>query len=213
MKKLFVILGEASSGKDTILKEVVKGLYNTEIAVSFTTRPMRDGEVEGREYNFISTNEFNRLFDSGQIVESTSYDVANGENWLYGLTRAELEKSEYVAVITNPHGLNQLKKVYGEKVVSIYITANGKDRVIRYLNREHKVDNLKVAECCRRFLADEKDFKKLRTDYTVINDNNTKLEDAVSIVRSIISRCSANETLESMNEDFKRNPARFLKCN
>lgn len=213
MKKLFVILGEASSGKDTVLKEAVKTLYNTEIAVSFTTRPMREGEVEGREYNFISTTEFNELYNEGQIVESTNYDVANGDNWLYGLTRAELEKSEYVAVITNPHGLEQLKKVYGDKVVSIYITANGKDRVIRYLNRESNINDLKVAECCRRFLADEKDFKGLRADYMVVNDNGTKLKNTISLVRSIINRCCANETLESMNEDFKRNPARFLKCN
>lgn len=210
MKKLFVILGEASSGKDTILKEVVKSLHNTEIAVSFTTRPMRDGEVEGREYNFITTKDFRRLFDNGQIVESTSYNVASGEIWFYGLTRAELEKSEYVTVITNPHGLEQLKKVYGDKVVSIYITANGKDRVIRYLNREQRVDDLKVAECCRRFLADTKDFKGLVTDYKVINDNNTKLEDVVDRVKNIIRVVSGNATLEQCNEDFKKDPARFL---
>lgn len=211
MDKLFVILGKASSGKDTILKEVIKDLYKTDIAISFTTRPIRDGEVEGREYNFISTNEFNELFEAGQIAEHTSYNVVGGDIWLYGLTRAELEKNKFVAVITNPEGLEQLKKIYGDKVVSILIDANGKDRVFRYLNREENVSNLKVAECCRRFLADEKDFEGLEPNHLVIN--NGDINDAIKQVKSIMRITIGNITMEKTSKDFKSNPARFIGCN
>ena len=57
MRKIFAIMGKASTGKDTLTK-MLSEMLELPIALSFTTRPMRAGEKQGVEYNFISDSDF-----------------------------------------------------------------------------------------------------------------------------------------------------------
>ena len=138
---------------------------------------------QGVEYNFITEKDFWDLHGCDLLAEYTSYNVANGDIWYYGLTREELEKDEYVLVIVNPDGFNQIKEIYGDKVCSILIDAPADVRIKRYLDRD-KVTEVKVEECCRRFLADNKMFKNLVTDYTV--NNNCDLDISLEKLKKII---------------------------
>ena len=167
MKKIILIAGKACAGKDTLVKAIMKEM-NLPMALSFTTRPMRIGEKQGVEYDFIDEQAFRDLHRNDMLAEFTSYNVANGDTWYYGLTREELEKADYVLAIVNPEGARQIKEIYGCRAHVILITANDKERIYRYLERDRGNN---VAECCRRFLADEKDFVELEYDYLVENDN------------------------------------------
>ena len=178
---------------------------NLPMALSFTTRPMRTGETKGIEYDFIDDKSFWDLHGNDQLAEYTSYQVANGDTWYYGLTREELEKDDYVLAIVNPDGAEQIKRIYGDKVKVIYITADDKQRIIRYIERD-KSNN--VAECCRRYLADEKDFEGFEYDFKIEND---KVEDAYRHLRWCIGIIKGNDLLEDMRKDFARNPAKFLR--
>lgn len=206
MKKIFAIAGKACAGKDTLIKKLTKEL-DYKVALSFTTRPRRDGETQGVEYNFISDKDFWKLYYSKKLAEFTSYEVANGETWYYGLTKEELEKDEYVLVIVNPDGARQLRKIYGSKLEIIYITANNKERIKRYLDRDTS-DN--IAECYRRFLADEEDFEDFEYDYKV---DNTIFDEAYYNLITYIRIKSANEILKNVQEQFKKNPMKFLGGN
>lgn len=208
MRKIFAILGKASVGKDTLTSYLTE-ITSYPIALSFTTRPMRVNEEQGREYNFISKDKFEWLDDCGYLAEYTSYNVASGETWYYGLTKRELEKSEYVIVIVNPQGFKQLKNIYGDKVCSILIDADAKTRIIRYLDRDIS-DEIKVEECCRRFLADQEDFRDLKTDYIVFNET---IEQAVNDLTSIVKKVVSKDILDKVNEDFKNDPRRFINGN
>ncbi|HSQ89800.1 guanylate kinase [Romboutsia sp.] len=206
MKKIFVIMGKASSGKDTLVKMLSEQL-EIPMAVSFTTRPMRDGETQGVEYNFITQKEFKDQLESGEIVEHTSYNVASGETWYYGLTKSELEKADYVIAIVNPEGLRLLKYYYEDKVVPIFINSKPDVRIKRYLNRDI-MDEEKVAECCRRFLADKKDFERLIPNYEIFN--NDEIIDAYQTLEHIVRREKAKDILESAREGFLRDATRSL---
>ena len=184
MKKLFAIVGKASAGKDTLVQKLLKH-GDIQMALSFTTRPKRSNETQGVEYDFITSQEFCRHMATGEIIEYTSYNVANGETWYYGLTKQELEKNEYVAVIVNPEGVKQLIEYYGDKVVTILIDANPVDRIKRYLDRDNDKSELKVAECCRRFLADIEDFKEFNPKYTIQNDGHIK--DAIYSIEQVMN--------------------------
>lgn len=208
MRKIFTILGKASAGKDT-LTSYLSELTEYPIALSFTTRPMRINEEQGREYNFISKDKFEWLNDCGYLAEYTSYDTTGGETWYYGSTRKELEKAEYVIVIVNPYGLQQLKKIYGDRVCSILIDSDAKTRIIRYLDRDNS-DEQKVEECCRRFLADQDDFRNLKTDYIVKNDN---LKKAIKELTTIVKNVVAKDILDKVNEGFKNDPRKFINEN
>lgn len=206
MRKIFAIIGKASTGKDTLTKILSKDL-KIPIALSFTTRPMRIGEQQGVEYNFITEKDFWDLHGCNLLAEYTSYNVAGGETWYYGLTKEELEKDEYVLVIVNPHGLEQLKDIYKDKVYSILIDAPADVRIKRYLERD-KVTEVKAEECCRRFLADQKDFKDISTDCVIMNDKN--LDDVYKEVEWVVRKEMAHELLKKVNEGFKKDPSRFI---
>lgn len=206
MRKIFAIIGKASTGKDT-LTSMLGEVLEMPIALSFTTRPMRTGEKQGVEYNFISDEVFWDLHGNNSLAEYTSYEVASGETWHYGLTREELEKGEYILVIVNPDGLEQLKEIYGNKICSILIDAPADVRIKRYLDRD-EVTETKAEECCRRFLVDQKDFKYLSTDYTVNNVGD--LKEVFKSLENIVRRELSKDLLDKVNSDFRNDPRGFL---
>lgn len=206
MRKIFAIMGKASTGKDTLTK-MLSEMLELPIALSFTTRPKRVGEKQGVEYNFISDSDFWDLHGCDLLAEYTSYEVASGETWHYGLTKEELEKAEYVLVIVNPEGFRQLTEIYGDKVCSILIDAPADVRIKRYLDRD-TVTEEKAEECCRRFLADNKDFKDISTNHCVTNVGD--LESVYKKLESIVRIEIGNDLLKKVNEDFKKDARRFL---
>lgn len=203
MKKIILIAGKACAGKDTLVKAIMQDL-DLQMALSFTTRPMRTGETQGVEYYFIDEQSFWDLHGCDLLAEYTVYEVSNGDIWYYGLTKEELEKDDYVLAIVNPEGVRQIKEIYGDKVYTILITANDKERIRRYLERD---ESNNVAECCRRFLADEKDFAKLEYDYLVENND---FEDAYKRLKNQITNIRGNDLLEEMRNDFAGDPEKYL---
>ena len=206
MRKIFAIMGKASTGKDTLTKMLSETL-ELPIALSFTTRPMRVGEKQGVEYNFISDDDFWDLHGCDLLAEYTSYEVASGETWHYGLTKEELEKAEYVLVIVNPDGFKQLTEIYGDKVCSILIDAPADVRIKRYLDRDIVTEE-KAEECCRRFLADNKDFKDISTNHCITNVGD--LKSVYKKLESMVRIEIGNDLLKKVNEDFRSHTRSFL---
>ena len=206
MRKIFAVMGKASTGKDTLTKMLSETL-ELPIALSFTTRPMRVGEKQGVEYNFISDDDFWDLHGCDLLAEYTSYEVASGETWHYGLTKEELEKAEYVLVIVNPDGFKQLTEIYGDKVCSILIDAPADVRIKRYLDRD-MVTEEKAEECCRRFLADNKDFKDISTNHCVTNVGD--LKSVYKKLESMVRIEIGHDLLKKVNEDFRSHTRSFL---
>ena len=206
MRKIFAVMGKASTGKDTLTK-MVSATLELPIALSFTTRPMRVGEKQGVEYNFISDDDFWDLHGCDLLAEYTSYEVASGETWHYGLTKEELEKAEYVLVIVNPDGFKQLTEIYGDKVCSILIDAPADVRIKRYLDRDIVTEE-KAEECCRRFLADNKDFKDISTNHCVTNVGD--LKSVYKKLESMVRIEIGNDILKKVNEDFRSHTRSFL---
>lgn len=206
MRKIFAVMGKASTGKDALTKMLSETL-ELPIALSFTTRPMRVGEKQGVEYNFISDDDFWDLHGCDLLAEYTSYKVASGEIWYYGLTKEELEKAEYVLVIVNPDGFKQLTEIYGDKVCSILIDAPADVRIKRYLDRDIVTEE-KAEECCRRFLADNKDFKDISTNHHITNVGD--LKSVYKKLESMVRIEIGNDLLKKVNEDFRSHTRSFL---
>jgi guanylate kinase len=71
--RLFVVTGPSGAGKGTLIQKLVAGRSDLAVAVSATTRPLRHGEEEGREYYFLSAEEFQRRVDGGEFLEHVDY--------------------------------------------------------------------------------------------------------------------------------------------
>ena len=78
MINVIALIGPAGSGKDTILKTALEKIPQLHRVVSYTTRPKREGEIEGREYKFISLEDFEQKLLNQELIEA---NVFNG--WGY----------------------------------------------------------------------------------------------------------------------------------
>jgi guanylate kinase len=87
-RPVFVITGPSGAGKGTLIKGLLERVPGLEVAVSATTRPRRQGEFDGREYWFLTDEEFTRKVDEGAFLEWVPY--VSGRR--YGTLRSEIER-------------------------------------------------------------------------------------------------------------------------
>lgn len=154
-------MGKSNSGKDSILKELLKKTDLVNPLVTYTTRPIRVGEVCGEAYNFISLNEFYNLKSLGKVFESRSYNVSNGDTWIYSTINDEQFLSDKnLITIGTLDSFCEIKKNLSEKfsLIDIYIDVDDEIRYQRALLREKKQNCPDYKELERRFLADNIDF-------------------------------------------------------
>ena len=93
---LVILSGVAGAGKNTIQKELIKRMENVIAIPSYTDREVRPGDVPGETYNFVSTEEFERMIKDGELYE---YDVHH--NHYYGTSRKILNEKIKVAYASN----------------------------------------------------------------------------------------------------------------
>ena len=163
MGKIFCIMGKSATGKDTIYKRLLeKTNLNLKRIIPYTTRPIRDGEVHGREYYFCKEDDVKRLKEEHRIVELRTYDTIYGV-WKYFTVNDEnidLEHNNYLLIGTLESYV-KIRDYFGEeKTIPIYIEVEDGDRLLRAIAREKKQAIPKYEEMCRRFLADAKDFSE-----------------------------------------------------
>ncbi len=163
MGKIVCLMGKSSSGKDTIYKHLIT---QTEIQfkkiIPYTTRPLREGEKEGREYHFTNEEGYREFADSGKVIESRKYCTYYGI-WRYFTVddnQIDLDKEDYLVIGTLEAYL-QFCEYYGkDKIVPVMISLDDGERLSRALNRERTQSEPKYEELCRRFLADAEDFSE-----------------------------------------------------
>lgn len=184
---IIAILGKSCSGKDTIVQKLAEEYRNdsrVSIAKSYTTRPKRIDEEDGKEYHFVTDDEYKKmLYEEKNLVVNTVFFV--GENVLrYGITKEELQKSDINIVILNPYSIGQLKRSFSEKeIFTILLEVPKTKRILRYFKRD--TFNLKnIKNCFRRAKADDRDFKKLNVDYTL---ENKEVNNTVNYIKDIIN--------------------------
>ena len=148
MSNLFYIMGKSATGKDTIYKKI-KEKIKINLYVPYTTRPMRQGEQEGREYYFLKREQFNNLKEQDKVMEYRDYNVINAKGekdiWTYATIDDEQWKKEgdFLSVGTLESYtsiLNYLKEHQNKeiKIFPVYITIDEKERKKRAIKREEK---------------------------------------------------------------------------
>lgn len=161
MGKMLYLMGKSSSGKDTIYKRLLgwKALQLKKV-VLYTTRPIRIGEMEGKEYHFTDETGFRQLAAQGKIIEERAYQTYHGL-WRYFTVddgTIDLEHHNYL-IIGTIESYRKTAEYFGrEKVLPILLELDDGIRLRRALNREMQQANPRYEEMCRRFLADAQDF-------------------------------------------------------
>ncbi len=163
MNRIFYVIGKSATGKDTIYEKLLKKYPDIlKSLVLYTTRPKREGEVNGETYNFVTEAEYKDLKSKGSIIEERSYDTVHGL-WRYFTVKdsqLDLKKSSYlISGVLDSYVAT--RDYFGrDSVVPIYIEVEDGERLSRALKREKKPGNHRYAEMCRRFLSDTEDFSE-----------------------------------------------------
>lgn len=167
--KLLALFGESSAGKDSIQHWLERELKNSHGMVSYTSRPPRDYETEGREYHFVSQSDFEKMIQKNKMLEFSCFN-----DWYYGTYINELQKDKINIGVFNPQGIRSLLKKVDDsfEILPVWVQAPEKIRLLRSLSREKDPN---CTEICRRFLADKRDFSNINFDYEIyLNDKNNE---------------------------------------
>lgn len=197
-----VILSSPSGGgKTTIAHKLLSLRKDLGYSVSCTTRPPREGEINGRDYHFLSVEKFKRGQDAGDFAES-----ADVHGHLYGTLRAEvarvLSSGRHVIMDIDVQGAQQFSAAFPESVL-IFILPPSADALIERLTARGTED---AKSLIRRFRSAKEELKSIDLyEYVVVND---RIDSAVAAISSIIdaealkrSRSDALEPLIKNIED------------
>lgn len=163
MGKIFYVMGKSSSGKDSIYKELRRVRPELKPVVMYTTRPIRDGELEGVEYHFVTEKDLAGFRKNGKVIEERTYETVHGL-WIYFTVddgQIQLKEDDQYLMIGTLESYEKIRDYFGKEcLIPLYVEVEEGVRLQRALNREQSQKEPKYKELCRRFLADEEDFKE-----------------------------------------------------
>ena len=149
--RIIAICGKSASGKDTLLHQMIKQNPEMHEIVSCTTRPPREGEINGKNYFFLSQSDFVHKDTMGEMLE-----VSEFRDWLYGTSIDSVSSTTTNIGVFNPTGIFNLMNDERVELFVVLVQASDKLRLIRALNREKYPD---IEEIIRRYVTDNNDFE------------------------------------------------------
>lgn len=191
---LIVISGPSGCGKDTICNEIFKIRKNIVKSISMTTRDMRDGEVNNKNYYFVTKEEFEEKIKNDELLE---YAIVHEKDY-YGTPKKKvletLESGLDIVLIIDIQGALQIKEKYPEAVFIFIMPPSMKELKARLVNRKSETKESML----RRFKSMYKEVNEInKYNYVVVNDN---LADSVKTVDAIIeSQKSRVDRIEELD--------------
>jgi guanylate kinase len=178
---LIVISGPSGAGKDTVVQRMQERGLPFHFVVTATTRPKRPGESHGKDYWFVSKEEFADMIERNELIE---YALVYGD--YKGIPRAQvreaLKSGQDVVMRLDVQGAETVRKLAPEALL-IFITTESEDELVRRL-QERKTetsDSLRI-----RIATARKELKRMEAfDYVIVN-NDYQLDEAVETVSAII---------------------------
>ena len=190
---LVILSGVAGAGKDTIKKELIKRMENVESLPSYTSRPIRPGDIDGKTYNFVSKQEFEKMIQDGEFYE---YDIHH--NNYYGVAKKllneKLKNGKIIVKDVDVNGTENLIKLLGNetKIITIFLRVPKQELRRRLEQREDKPKEEEIILRLNRF--DYEESKISLYDYVLKNNN---LEKTLQIIMTII-----NQEYNLKNQEF-----------
>lgn len=184
--KVIIFSAPSGAGKTTLTKHVLQSFPQLEFSVSATTRKPRPHETHGKDYYFISTDEFKSLIQQDALIEWE--EVYNGS--FYGTLKQEVkriwEKGHHVVFDVDVKGGINLKKIFGNQALSIFIMPPSIDVLEKRLRKRGSETEEVIKKRVNKAFSELDDYKFF--DYLVLNEKLDKSKnDIFCIVDSFLN--------------------------
>jgi guanylate kinase len=179
---LIVISGPSGVGKDSVVQRMKERGFPFHFVVTATTRDRRENEVHGRDYLFVSKDEFARMIDENELIE---YAIVYGD--YKGIPKAQVRDAfasgQDVIMRIDVQGAETVRKLAPQALL-IFLTCESEEELERRL-RERKTES--ADSLALRIATARKEFQRIEAfDYVIVNQD-FHLDDTVDKVRSIIT--------------------------
>lgn len=193
--RLIVISAPSGAGKTTLVSALLKAMPDLKLSISHTTRPIRPGEQDGINYYFVTEKHFKSLLDTRDFLEYAKvYDYYYGTSKVW--IEEQLAKGQDIILELDWQGAEQIRAMYGNKALFIYILPPSLD-ILKERLKKRAQDKPEVIE--KRFSKAKEDISHYdEFDYIVVND---KLEDTLNELVSIIT--SFGLTIDTQKVNLK----------
>jgi guanylate kinase len=186
--EIFVITAPSGTGKTTLLKSLMAEDPRLRFSISYTTRPPRPGEIDGKDYFFVAPDEFRRLRDRGALVEwveQFGYGYGTSRDWVQEM----VESGADLVFDLDSRGGRALKHAFPQSTL-VFILPPSLEELERRLRGR---GNLDQEELARRLENGRAELEEANWyDYLVINDDiPTALYNLKAIVQS--ARCRTSQ--------------------
>jgi len=186
-RRLVVLSAPSGAGKTTVARHLLSTIPNAVFSVSATTRPRRTGEVDGRDYHFLTREEFERKIAAGELVE---YEEIFGN--YYGTLRTPTEEvlrnGNVMIFDVDVHGALSLKRAYPNDTFLLFIAPPSLEELERRLRRRGTESDEQIRRRLER-AAMEMSYQD-QFDATIINDD---LQTTLSLAHELVLR-AINQT-------------------
>ncbi len=178
---LFIISAPSGTGKTTVVRKLLDEIPELVFSISATTRKKRDYEVDGKDYYFITKEEFENKIKNGEFVEYEEIFDGNYYGTLKSFVDKKIEEGRDIVFDIDVKGALSIKKYYKNLAILIFLKPPDKEEVMRRLIARGTENEEQIKNRLRRF---EIEMAKIKFfDYIIINDN---LEKAVKELVSLI---------------------------
>ena len=176
---LFIVTAPSGAGKTSLVNELLHQIKNLLVSVSHTTRPIRPGETNGKNYHFIDERRFLSMLSNGDFLETADvygYKYGTSSQWV----SAELGRGNDVILEIDWQGAIQIKRQF-PGACSIFILPPSLEALIDRLHKRQQDDDETIA---RRMAQAKEVISHVKdADYAVVND---RFDETVNEVSSII---------------------------
>jgi guanylate kinase len=212
MSLVYIISAPSGSGKSTLVNELRRSVKDLEFSISYTTREPRGSEQNGREYYFVSRQEFERMLAAGEFLEHATV-FGN----YYGTARRFLREAEArghdLLLDIDVQGARQIRKKVGD-AVSVFILPPSRTELELRLRRRSHAENMESEEVIeRRLHMASKEIENYPDyDYILVND---RLEYSIDQLKAIVlwERAKRSPAKAAMDERWKEFAEPCLQAN
>lgn len=178
---LVVLSSPSGGGKTTVIKKIIAdGPPDYRYSISMTTRPMRKGEVDGKDYWFVTSEEFQNQIERGELIE---YERVH--DWYYGSPKAPIvdwiRQGKVVFLDLDVYGALELRQQFGDRVLLIFLKPPSESELVdRLVHRSTETEQ----QIARRLERLPEEMKKAQEfDFALVNDH---LDETVSTLIKLV---------------------------